>query len=148
MMSSEIATCLQEGYKINIILINNHGFGSIGGLSKAVGAQGFGTEYRFRNPNSKQLDGEYIPIDFAANAASYGAYVVKVASRTEFEAAMKESRRQTRTTVIVLDIDKEARVPGYESWWDVPIAEVSETDTATAAREEYDQAVKRERFFF
>jgi 3D-(3,5/4)-trihydroxycyclohexane-1,2-dione acylhydrolase (decyclizing) len=148
MMSSEIATCLQEGYKINIILINNHGFGSIGGLSKAVGAQGFGTEYRFRNPNSKQLDGEYIPIDFAANAASYGAHVIKVASRAEFEAAMKESRQQTRTTVIVLDIDKEARVPGYESWWDVPIAEVSETESATAAREEYDQAIKRERFFF
>ncbi len=148
MMSSEIATSLQEGYKINIILLNNHGFGSIGGLSKAVGAQGFGTEYRFRNPNSHQLDGEYIPIDFAANAASYGAHVIKVASRAEFEKAMEESRQQTRTTVIVLDIDKEARVPGYESWWDVPVAEVSEVDTAKAAREEYDRAVKRERFFF
>jgi 3D-(3,5/4)-trihydroxycyclohexane-1,2-dione acylhydrolase (decyclizing) len=148
MMSSEIATSLQEGYKINIILINNHGFGSIGGLSKAVGAQGFGTEYRFRSPNSHQLDGEYIPIDFASNAASYGAHVIKVANRTEFETAIKESRQQTRTTVIVLDIDKEARVPGYESWWDVPVAEVAEVNTATAAREEYDRAIKRERFFF
>ena len=61
---------------------------------------------------------------------------------------MNESRQQTRTTVIVLDIDKEARVPGYESWWDVPVAEVSEVDTAKAAREEYVRAVKRERFFF
>jgi 3D-(3,5/4)-trihydroxycyclohexane-1,2-dione acylhydrolase (decyclizing) len=148
MMSSEIATSLQERYKINIVLINNNGFGSIGGLSKAVGAQGYGTEYRFRNPNSNQLDGEYIPMDFASNAASYGAHVIKVANRTEFENAMKEARQQTRTTVIVLDIDKEARVPGYESWWDVPVAEVSEVDTATAAREEYDRAVKRERFFF
>jgi len=148
MMSSEIATSLQEGYKINIVLINNHGFGSIGGLSKAVGAQGFGTEYRFRNPNSHQLDGQFIPIDFAANAASYGAHVIKAANRAEFEKAMNESRQQTRTTVIVLDIDKEARVPGYESWWDVPVAEVSDVDTAKAAREEYARAVKRERFFF
>ncbi len=148
MMSSEIATSLQEGYKLNIILINNHGFGSIGGLSKAVGAQGYGTEYRYRKSGSHQLDGEFIQIDFAANAASYGAHVIKAKTKSEFETAMKEARRQSRTTVIVVDLDKEARVPGYESWWDVPVAEVSEVETAIAARKEYQEAVKRERFFF
>ncbi|HZS53725.1 MAG TPA: 3D-(3,5/4)-trihydroxycyclohexane-1,2-dione acylhydrolase (decyclizing) [Bryobacteraceae bacterium] len=148
MMSSEIATSLQEGFKLNIILLDNHGFGSIGGLSKAVGAQGYGTEYRYRNSNSHQLDGDFISIDFAANAASYGAHVIKARTKSEFEAAMKEARRQDRTTVIVVELDKEARVPGYESWWDVPVAEVSEVDTAVAARKVYEGAVKRERFFF
>lgn len=148
MMSSEIATSLQEGYKLNIILINNHGFGSIGGLSKSVGAQGFGTEYRFRNSTSKQLDGNFIPVDFAANAASYGAHVIKVTNQSDLQAALAESRSQKRTTVIVLDIDKEVRVPGYESWWDVPVAETSEIDTAIEARKEYEKGTIHERFFF
>jgi len=147
MMSSEIATSLQEGYKLNIILINNHGFGSIGGLSKAVGAQGYGTEYRFRKPGSRQLDGDFIPIDFAANAASFGAHVITAQTRTEFEKGMAETREQDRTTVIVVNTDKEARVPGYESWWDVPVAEVSEVGSAIAARKDYEKEVKRERYF-
>jgi 3D-(3,5/4)-trihydroxycyclohexane-1,2-dione acylhydrolase (decyclizing) len=147
MMSSEIVTSLQEGYKLNIVLIDNNGFGSIGGLSKAVGAGGFGTEYRFRNRESGQLDGPMIPVDFAANAASYGAHVIRAGDRAELEAALEETRRQDRTTVIVITTDKEARVPGYESWWDVAIAETSEVDAVRAARQDYEIAVKRERYF-
>jgi 3D-(3,5/4)-trihydroxycyclohexane-1,2-dione acylhydrolase (decyclizing) len=147
MMSSEIVTSLQEGYKLNIVLINNHGFGSIGGLSKAVGAQGYGTEYRYREPGSRLLEGDFIPVDFAANAASFGAHVIEAETRAEFEEAMSESRKQDRTTVIVVNIDKESRVPGYESWWDVPVAEVSEVETAIAARKDYEKDVKRERYF-
>jgi len=147
MMSSEIATSVQEGYKLNIVLLDNHGFSSIGGLSQAVGCQGFGTDYRVRNPETGELDGERVAVDFAANAASLGACAVRVRSRREFEDALARTREERRTTVIVAEVEKEVRVPGYESWWDVPVAEVSEMETVRSARDKYEDAVKAERFF-
>ena len=147
MMSSEIATSLQEGYKLNIILIDNHGFGSINGLSKAVGCEGFGTHYRFRDAATGELDGGYIPVDFVANAASYGAWAMRVTTVEQLNRALQESRRQERTTVIVVETSKDVRVPGYESWWDVAIAEVSEMETVRAIRADYVAAATRERIF-
>ncbi|HYL34597.1 MAG TPA: 3D-(3,5/4)-trihydroxycyclohexane-1,2-dione acylhydrolase (decyclizing) [Bryobacteraceae bacterium] len=145
MMSSEIATSLQEGYKLNIILIDNHGFASINGLSKAVGCQGFGTEYRFRNNGG--LTGKPIPIDFVANAASYGAHAIRAKTPQELECALEQARHQNRTTVIVVETDMNVRVPGYNSWWDVPVAEVSELEAVRALRSDYEAEVKKERTF-
>jgi 3D-(3,5/4)-trihydroxycyclohexane-1,2-dione acylhydrolase (decyclizing) len=147
MMSSEIVTSLQEGYKLTIVLLNNYGFSSIGGLSQALGSGGFGTDYRLRRPESGQLDGPRLEIDFAANAASLGAQVERATTREDLQAALEIARLNERTTVIVIEVDKEERVPGYESWWDVPVAEVSEMESVKRARESYDEAVKRERFF-
>jgi 3D-(3,5/4)-trihydroxycyclohexane-1,2-dione acylhydrolase (decyclizing) len=147
MISSEIITSIQEGYKLNILLLDNHGFSSIGGLSQAVGSGGFGTDYRYRNPESRQLDGEWLPVDFVANAASLGAHAVRAVTREELRQALEETRRQNRTTVIVVEVDKEIRVPGYESWWDVPVAEVSEVETVQRVRAQYEKAVKKERYF-
>jgi len=147
MMSSEIVTSIQEGYKVNIILLNNYGFSSIGGLSQAVGSGGFGTDYRSRRAESGQLDGARLAVDFAANAASLGAHVIRATTRDDLQRALEEARREERTTVIVIEVDKEERVPGYESWWDVPVAEVSEVESVKRARKGYDKAVKRERFF-
>jgi len=148
MMSTEIVTALQEGYKLNIILLNNYGFSSIGGLSQALGSGGFGTDYRARGRESGQLDGARLEVDFAANAASLGAHVIRAVTRDDLQKALEEARRAERTTVIVVEVDKEVRVPGYESWWDVPVAEVSEIESVKRAREGYDDAVKRERNFF
>ena len=148
MMSTEIVTALQEGYKLNIILLNNYGFSSIGGLSQALGSGGFGTDYRARGRESGQLDGARLEVDFAANAASLGAHVIRAVTRDDLQKALEEARRAERTTVIVVEVDKEVRVPGYESWWDVPVAEVSEIESVKRAREDYDEAVKRERNFF
>jgi len=148
MMSTEIVTALQEGYKLNIILLNNYGFSSIGGLSQALGSGGFGTDYRARGRESGQLDGARLEVDFAANAASLGAHVIHAVTRDDLQKALEEARRAERTTVIVVEVDKEVRVPGYESWWDVPVAEVSEIESVKRAREGYDDAVKRERNFF
>ncbi len=148
MMSNEIVTAIQEGCKINIILLNNYGFSSIGGLSQALGSGGFGTEYRARNGESGQLDGARLEIDFAANAASLGAHVIRATTRDNLQKALEEARRAEQTTVIVIEVDKEVRVPGYESWWDVPVAEVSEIEAVKQAREGYDEALKRERNFF
>jgi 3D-(3,5/4)-trihydroxycyclohexane-1,2-dione acylhydrolase (decyclizing) len=147
MMSSEIVTALQEGYKLTIILLNNYGFSSIGGLSQALGSEGFGTDYRLRRPESGQLDGPRLQVDFAANAASLGAHVERATTRDDLQRALEIARRNEQTTVIVIEVDKEIRVPGYESWWDVPVAEVSEMESVKRARQSYDDAKKRERFF-
>jgi 3D-(3,5/4)-trihydroxycyclohexane-1,2-dione acylhydrolase (decyclizing) len=147
MMSSEIVTSLQEGYKLNIVILDNHGFGSIGGLSQAVGAEGFGTQYRFRSKETGQLDGARIPVDFEANAASFGVPAVRAKTHDELQRALQESKRQDRTNVIVVEVDREMRVPGYESWWDVPVAEVSDTDSVRAIRKKYEEALRRERYF-
>ena len=145
MMAQEIVTSIQEGYKINIVLLDNHGFSSIGGLSRACGNQGMGTDYRYRR--GEKYDGGILPVDFAANAASLGAWTTRARTAEELKAALATGRKQDRTSVIVIETSYDQRVPGYESWWDVPIAEVSERDAVKAARKEYEEKRKKERFF-
>jgi 3D-(3,5/4)-trihydroxycyclohexane-1,2-dione acylhydrolase (decyclizing) len=148
MMSSEITTSLAEGLKLNVVLLDNHGFSSIGGLSQALGSGGFGTDYRYRNRETGLQDGEWLPVDFAANARSLGAFAIRARTREEFVAGLAEARRQDRTAVIVVEVDKEERVPGYESWWDVPVAEASEMESVRRARARYEEERKREKHFF
>ncbi len=146
MMAQEIHTSIQEGYKLNIILLDNHGFGSIGGLSEACGSGGFGTQYRYRQDG--KLEGDTVNVDFVANAASLGAAALRVRTLDDLRQALKTARATPRTTVTVIEVDSNVRVPGYESWWDVPIAEVSELESVRAARRRYETGVKRERNFF
>ena len=146
MMAQEIVTSLQEGYKLNIVLLDNHGFSSIGGLSRACGNEGMGTNYRYHRGD--KYDGEIIPVDFAANAASLGAWTARATTGAELKAALLAGKKQDRTSVVVIETSYEQRVPGYESWWDVPIAEVSERDAVKEARREYEKARAKERFFF
>jgi 3D-(3,5/4)-trihydroxycyclohexane-1,2-dione acylhydrolase (decyclizing) len=147
MMSSELVTSIQEGHKLTVVLLDNHGFQSIGGLSQAIGSGGFGTKYRFRNPKSGHLDGENVPVDYASNARSLGAHVIKASDLSELKRALEEARKQTRTTVIVVETDPNKRVPGYESWWDVPIAEVSEIASVRRASDAYQKSRRKERYF-
>ena len=144
MMAQEIVTAVQEGIKLNIIVVDNHGFSSIGGLSRAVGSGGFGTEYRYRSNGG--LKGDPIQLDFAANAASLGADTVRVRTREELAGALEAARNQTRTTVVVVETDINARIAGYESWWDVAVAEVSELEPVQAARRLYEAAKVKERY--
>ena len=154
MMAQEIVTSIQEGFKINIVLLDNHGFSSIGGLSRACGNEGMGTNYRYRRSdkndgkNYGKYDGDLLPVDFAANAASLGAWIARAQTAHELKAALTAAREQPRTSVVVVETSYDERVPGYESWWDVPIAEVSERDAVKAARRNYEEARKKERFFF
>jgi 3D-(3,5/4)-trihydroxycyclohexane-1,2-dione acylhydrolase (decyclizing) len=145
MMAQEIVTSVQEGVKVNIIVLDNHGFSSIGGLSRACGNRGMGTEYRYRK-NGK-LEGDPVPVDFVSNATSLGANAVRVRTRDELRTALVNSKKSSKTSVIVIETDYSQRVPGYESWWDVPIAEVSEVSTVQTARERYIEARKKERLF-
>jgi 3D-(3,5/4)-trihydroxycyclohexane-1,2-dione acylhydrolase (decyclizing) len=145
MMPTEIVTSVQEGIKIIIVLADNHGFASIGSLSRSLGQQGFGTSYHFRSQTSGQLDGDPLAVDYAANARSLGAYALKANSLDELKKALAEAKNLDRTTVIVVETDPSIGVPGYESWWDVAIAEVSEMDSVRKARAAYEVARKRER---
>jgi len=146
MMAQEIVTSLQEGYKLNIVLLDNHGFSSIGGLSRSCGNEGMGTNYRYRRDG--KYDGDLLRVDFVSNAASLGAWATRARTRDELSSALVEGRKHPRTSVVVVETAYEERVPGYESWWDVAIAEVSEREPVRAAREKYEEALKKERIFF
>ncbi|MDQ3693245.1 MAG: 3D-(3,5/4)-trihydroxycyclohexane-1,2-dione acylhydrolase (decyclizing) [Chloroflexota bacterium] len=147
LMSSEIVTSIQEGFKLIIVVVDNHGFQSIHGLQRASGSPSFGNELRFRNPKTGLLDGKPVPIDFAANAVSLGAVACSVRTADELRAALDQAKRETTTTVIQVRLVNEARVPSFESWWDVPIAEVSGDPDVVAARAEYVEARDRARHF-
>ncbi|HEX4361222.1 MAG TPA: 3D-(3,5/4)-trihydroxycyclohexane-1,2-dione acylhydrolase (decyclizing), partial [Pseudonocardia sp.] len=125
MMAQELVTAVSEGIKLNLVIVQNHGFASIGALSESVGSQRFGTAYRYRNADTGLLDGAPLPVDLAANAASLGADVIKVRTIAEFREAIGRSRAATRTTAIHIETDPLAPVPSSESWWDVPVAEVA-----------------------
>ena len=147
MMAQEIVTSIQEDVRLTILVLDNHGFASIGGLSGAVGCGGFATEYRERNPATGLLDGDLIDVDFTANAASLGARAIRACTRDAVRAALEQARNADRTTAIVIPVDREQRVGGYESWWDVPIAEVSTIEAVQDARAEYIKARKAERSY-
>lgn len=147
MMNSEIVTMVQEKIKVVIVVLDNHGFSSIGGLSKSVGSDGFGTKYRYRT-DSDQLDGEVLPVDFVANCSSLGAHVIRADSREAFMDALLQAKAvEDKPVCIVTEVDRSQRVPGYESWWDVAVAEVSDDPDVQRAREEYEDAKQNERFY-
>jgi|SRR5579864_516950 len=147
MMSSEIVTSIQEGYKLNIVVLDNHGYSSIGGLSQSIGSRGFGTDYQRRNMKTGQLDGGQLAIDFAAITQAMGAHSVRANDYSELQGALDAAKHIPCTNVIVIETDKEARVPGYESWWDVPVAEVSEMPAVRKVRGDYEKAATKERIF-
>jgi 3D-(3,5/4)-trihydroxycyclohexane-1,2-dione acylhydrolase (decyclizing) len=138
MMATELATAVQEGVKLIVVLVQNHGFASIGALSESVGSQRFGTAYRYRTQGGR-LDGAKLPVDLAANAASLGAAVVRATTAAEFADAVKVAKGNDVTTVIHVETDPLSSAPNSESWWDVPVSEVSELDSTAAARHAYEQ---------
>jgi len=147
MMAQEIVTAVQEAIKITIVVLDNHGFSSIGGLSESVGCGGFATEYRRRSA-SGNLDGDYVPVDFAANAASLGAEVLAATTRDGLAGALACARSSRGPMVIVVPVDRNARVSGYDSWWDVPVAETSTLEAVREARSGYDRARARQRHHY
>lgn len=145
MLNSELVTAVQEGIKIIVILVVNHGFQSIGALSESVGVERFGTKYRFRDAGG-QLAGERLPVDLAANAESLGATVLRAGNIDELRDALVQARASKKTTVIRIETDSLVAAPDSESWWDVPVAEVVTRDTTreALARYESERKVQRE----
>ncbi len=146
MMAQELVTAVQEGIKLVVVLLDNGGYGSIGALSESVGSGGFGTRYRFRGADG-QLSGAPVPVDFAANAASLGARAIVARTHDELVKALEAAKAEKRPTVIVTETDPAVRVPTYESWWDVPVAEVSEMESVRQARQAHEAARRRQRLY-
>lgn len=146
MNSSEIITSIQEGIKINIVLLNNNGFASIGGLSESIGSQRFGTKYRYRNAKTDQLNGNILPINFPENAKSLGANVIEADSVDSINSALDEAKKSDKTTLIYVETDLKKNVEGY-AWWEVPVAEVSEMDSVKDAYKLYQENKKKQKYY-
>ncbi|MFD8333871.1 3D-(3,5/4)-trihydroxycyclohexane-1,2-dione acylhydrolase (decyclizing) [Streptomyces solisilvae] len=148
MMPTEIVTAVQEGININIVLFQNHGYASIGGLSEATGAERFGTAYRFRDADG-QYTGDPLPVDLAANAASLGMEVLRAKSVRELREALAAARASDRPTCVYVETetaDTVSGAPEAQAWWDVPVARTATRPAAVKAREDYDrQAAARRR---
>ncbi|MFD8042635.1 3D-(3,5/4)-trihydroxycyclohexane-1,2-dione acylhydrolase (decyclizing) [Streptomyces chartreusis] len=141
MMPTEIVTAVQEGLPVNIVLIQNHGYASIGGLSNEVGGERFGTDYRYRAADGT-FTGAALPVDLAANAASLGMDVLRAKTVGELREALAKARASDRPTCVYVETDiLNPTSPGPEAWWDVPVAEVADREAAVEARGRYDQHV-------
>ncbi|WP_435241758.1 3D-(3,5/4)-trihydroxycyclohexane-1,2-dione acylhydrolase (decyclizing) [Streptomyces cucumeris] len=148
MMPTEIVTAVQEGININVVLLQNHGYASIGALSEGIGAERFGTAYRFRAADGSYT-GDPLPVDLAANAASLGMDVLRAGSVAELREALAAARTSDRPTCVYVETETADTVsgpPGAQAWWDVPVAETATRPAAVKAREDYDrQAAARRR---
>jgi 3D-(3,5/4)-trihydroxycyclohexane-1,2-dione acylhydrolase (decyclizing) len=140
MMAQELVTAVQEGLKLTVVLLDNAGYASIGGLSNSVGSQGFGTYYRYP-------DGRSLPVDLEENARSLGAITLAPRTLGELEEALRAAQKSEQTTVIVVKTHRDTRVGGFDSWWDVPVAEVSEMESVQSARAEYESRRKRQKSY-
>ena len=140
MLHSELVTSIQEKKKINVVLFDNMTNGCINNLQIGNGMDSFGTEFRFRNEQTNQLDGAFVPVDFAMNAASYGCKTYEVTNEEELRFALEDAKKQTVSTLIDVKVLPKTMVHGYGSWWHVGVAAVSEKETI---REAYENSVKR-----
>jgi len=150
MLSEAIVTSLQERVKLVVVLVDNRGFASIGGLSRSLGTDGFGTQFRESRPGSRGLDSErdpapYLPVDLAANAESLGAHVIRANGISELRDALAAAKKVDRTVVIHIAVDRYVAVPSYESWWEVPVAAASEVPSVRDARKGHEKAKQKQR---
>lgn len=147
MNNHEIVTAVQEGVKFTILLLNNNGYASIGGLSESIGSARFGTRYQYREESTGQLSGEFLPVDLAKNAESLGAIVIRATDKASLDAALQQAKSNTTTTVIYIETNLYRTVKGYHAWWEVPVAEVSTSVTVQHAYETYKENKKQQRIF-
>ncbi|SFJ88287.1 3D-(3,5/4)-trihydroxycyclohexane-1,2-dione acylhydrolase (decyclizing) [Thermoflavimicrobium dichotomicum] len=145
MLHSELLTSIQEGYKINVLLFDNHGFQCIHNLQRAHGSEGFGNEFRYRSPETNRLTGDYISIDFAAHARSFGAKTYTAHTVEELQAALEAAKKEKVSTLIDIKVLPGTNTDGYESWWRVGVAEVSKSEKVQKAYAKMQEHVQKAR---
>jgi 3D-(3,5/4)-trihydroxycyclohexane-1,2-dione acylhydrolase (decyclizing) len=155
MAPGDLVTAVAEGVKLVIVLVDNHGYASIGALSRSIGDAGFGTHYRRAGNGAPVLDAgdgagpaqelEALPIDLGASAEALGARLLRAGGLDELRAALETAKRESAPVVVHVEVDRYAGVPSYEGWWDVPVAEVSDDPAVRAARDEYERARRAQR---
>ena len=141
MLNSEIVTAVAEALDLTIVVVDNHGFQSINSLQTSLGTPSFLNQLRFRTPASGQLDGANVPVDFVAHARALGAHAVAVHAAPDLAAALVAARREGGVRVVVVETPMTNRVPGFSSWWDVPVAATSQDSGVAAARARYERQV-------
>lgn len=149
MLHTELVTAVAEGIKIIVVLIQNHGYASIGHLSETVGSERFGTKYRYLDETESFENGAPLPVDLAANARSYGVDVIEVQpgpdSIEDLKAALRQAKANDHTTLVHINSDPLVYAPEGDGWWDVPVAQTSTLPSTQAARAEYEQQVATQR---
>ncbi|MQA96784.1 MAG: 3D-(3,5/4)-trihydroxycyclohexane-1,2-dione acylhydrolase (decyclizing) [Streptosporangiales bacterium] len=145
MMAQELVTAVAEGVKLIVVLVQNHGFASIGALSESVGAERFGTAYRYRSAETGNFDGERLPVDLAANAASLGVEVLRAGTISELRTALAKAREADGPVLVHVETDPMVGAPDSEAWWDVPVAEVSGLASTRGARTAYREGKRDQR---
>jgi 3D-(3,5/4)-trihydroxycyclohexane-1,2-dione acylhydrolase (decyclizing) len=147
MMAQELVTAVQERIKVVVVLVQNHGFHSIGALSEELGSQRFGTWYRYRNPETGRLDGDVLPVDLGANAASLGVTVLRANGIGEFRKALAQAKDVEGPVMVHVETDPLVHAPDSGSWWDVPVSEVAGLDTTNEARRTYEAQKSKQKPF-
>ncbi len=147
MMAQEIVTMVSEGIKVIIVVVQNHGFASIGSLSEDLGSQRFGTKYRYRDEKSGLLEGDVLPVDLAANAASLGADVIRADGIKEFREAIARAKAADTTTVVHIETDLYGPNPPGSAWWDVPVSQVADLDSTRDAAVTYAEHKAQQRHY-
>ena len=147
MLHTEIVTAVQEGLKLTIVLVDNHGFGCIHGLQRGSGGNSFGNEFRHRAGRSGRLEGRPVDVDFARNAESLGATGVRAHTPKELREALAKAKTTPGVVLIFVTAPADVRLPGY-SWWDVPVSATSKLPGVRAARAAYDRATKKQRYYY
>ncbi|PBQ01294.1 3D-(3,5/4)-trihydroxycyclohexane-1,2-dione acylhydrolase (decyclizing) [Pseudomonas congelans] len=145
MLHSELATSIQERRKINVVLLDNMTFGCINNLQMGNGMNSFGTEFRFRSPETGKLDGDFVPVDFAMSAAAYGCKTYKVSTAEQLRDALSDAQQQTVSTLIDIKVLPKTMIHNYLSWWRVGVAEVSTTGTTAQVYEALSRELARAR---
>lgn len=148
MMNSEIVTAVAENLNLTVVLVDNRAYMSIRGLQMECGSPSFGNELRHRNPETGRTDGPVVNVDFVLHARGMGAQAVRAETLDELEAALKNAGDQGGVQVIVVPVNLRERVPGFDSWWDVPVAEVSGQEQVRRAREQYEARARAQRASF
>jgi 3D-(3,5/4)-trihydroxycyclohexane-1,2-dione acylhydrolase (decyclizing) len=147
MLNHEIVTSIQEGIKLNLVLLDNHGYQCIHGLQKSCGGRSFGNEFRHRNSENQRLEGETLTVDFVLNAQSLGAEVFSATNKESFIEALEKSKQSTKTCLIYIPLREGTAVPSY-SWWDVPISEETTEAAVKTARKKYEEALTKKQFYY
>ncbi len=147
MLNHEIVTSIQEDLKITILLCDNHGYQCIHGLQRSCGGESFGNEFRHRDAGNTRLEGPPLEIDFCQNAQSLGAIVFKAEDEASLKEALLAAKKETRTSFVYVQTETASNIPGY-SWWDVPMSGSSENAKVQAARRDYEDAKKNQRFYY
>ncbi|WP_138754163.1 3D-(3,5/4)-trihydroxycyclohexane-1,2-dione acylhydrolase (decyclizing) [Paenibacillus sinopodophylli] len=142
MLHSELVTSIQEGRKITVLLLDNHGYQCIHNLQRGHGSDGFGNEFRFRSGQSGTLTGSYMPIDFSAHARSMGAATYKATTAEELREAIRQAKNEQGTTLIEIPVVPGTNTAGYESWWNVGVPEVSVSEKVTQAHKEMKDTIE------